>query len=251
MNHRLLTLILGIIALTSSACLSGKLQAPEATRGEVYSVQFPTYWTTREDKRTIVVPPPNAYEVRKNESGPSDELLFALKGPGTLSIERYAVRLDRQVTVSSATERAWDQAVLISSGNSYYEDPPAASFSAKDPLKPLPEFREDLYKGSGDRWSKILVSPKRTIVTVLTYTSPDQESKGDIIFGGGTVNRGRFYWDVYAVGSDMKIASGSFAFNGIAPGIISDSAQWLGEKYLLLPRDYSAQNCLLIALSDH
>ena len=123
MNYWLLTLILGIIALTSSACVSGKLQAPEATRGEVYSVRFPTYWTTREDDRTIVIPPPNAYEVRKNASGPSDELLFALKGPGTLSIERYAVRLERQVTVSSATDRAWDQAVLISSGNSLLQRP--------------------------------------------------------------------------------------------------------------------------------
>ncbi len=118
-----LTLRLCIIALTSSACLSAKLQPPEATRGEVYSVRFPTYWTTREDDRTIVIPPPSAYEVRKNASSPSDELLFALKGPGTLSIERYAVRLERQVTVSSATDRAWDQAVLISSGNSLLQRP--------------------------------------------------------------------------------------------------------------------------------
>jgi hypothetical protein len=196
---------------------------------------------------------PFAYEVRKAESAPWSQLLFALKASAApISRENYTVDLAHDVVVAPAPAGAWERAVPIPGGNAYFGDTGSALFPASpdDSAKPVFEFQNRTYERTGETWSRVMLSPEKTFLAALTYTSPEKRTQGHIIFGGGEPNRGEFYWDVYATASGEKVASGSFAFNDISPGIISATAQWIAEKYLLLPQDQTAQRCLLIAATD-
>ena len=119
-------------------------------------------------------------------------------------------------------------------------------------LKEVPdEFQGMAYKRTGDWWSKVMLSPDKRLLTALTYTSPEKPERGHLIFGGGEPRRGEFFWDVYETGSGEKMASDSLTFSEITPDVISDTALWVDEKYLLLPLDEGAQSCLLIALPEN
>jgi hypothetical protein len=253
MRLRSIFLLLGA-ALHLSVAGCGTLPSPKIERGIAYQVRFPNPWTARStDDKIFVMTLPFGYEVRKAEAAPWSQLLFALKASAApISRENYTVDLGRDVVVTPAPAGAWERAVPIPGGNSYFGDTGSDLFPALrvDSTKPVFEFQSRTYERTGETWSRFMLSPEKTFLAALTYTSPEKPTKGHIIFGGGEPTRGEFYWDVYATASGEKVASGSFAFNDISPGIISATAQWIADKYLLLPLDETAQRCLLIAAKD-
>ncbi|HEX8285904.1 MAG TPA: hypothetical protein VF588_21280 [Pyrinomonadaceae bacterium] len=238
--------------LTSPSCATGGGVPRAAATGEVYAVRFPADWTAQSDSRgTFVMTLPYVFEVRKEPSAPWGELLFALKS-SSVSLERYAVRLGRESEVAPAPAGAWERAATVSSGNSYFGEHGTRLFpvTKEDGARPEFEFGGRTYRRTGEVWSKVMVSPGQTFLALLTYSSPDKATQGHVIFGGGEPRRGRFYWDIYAAAAGEKVASGSFDFADASPGILSATAQWVGEKYLLLPQDEAAQSCLLIPARD-
>jgi hypothetical protein len=247
-------LLLGAaLNLTLLGCATGKLPPPKIERGAVYSIGFPAPWTTRDtDQHSSVITLPFVYEVRKTESAPWNELLFALKGSGEpISIEHYAVRLGREVDVTLAPTGAWERAVPIPGSNSYFGDTQTHLFPAspEDRARQF-ELEGKAFVTTGEMLSKVVLSPNKTFVAALSYTSPEKPSQGHIIFGGGGPTRGQFFWDIYSTTSSEKVASGSFTFTDMSPGVIAETAQWVAEKYLILPQDDTAQRCLLIAATD-
>jgi hypothetical protein len=238
--------------LTSPACATGG-GAPAATRGEVYAVRFPAYWTARDASRheTVMVLP-YVFEVRKEPSAPWSELLFALKSSSE-SLQRYSVRVGREAEVAPAPAGAWERAATVSSGNSYFGRDGARPFPTLkgDSARPEFEFEGRTYRRTGEVWAQVIVSPGKNFLALLTYTSPDKATQGNIVFGGGEPRRGQFYWDIHAAATGEMVASGSFAFADTSPGVLAATTQWVGEKYLLLPRDEGAQSCLLIPTGDN
>jgi hypothetical protein len=253
MRLRSMVLLLGAaLHLTSPGCMARKLATQ---RGEAYAVRFSSPWTALgANNKRFVITLPHVYEIRKEPSAPWNELLFALKGSGqSLSEERFMVKFGKELKTQPATKEAWERATTVSTGNSYFGEGSSQLFPALqgDESKSEYWFQGRGYKRTGDWWSKVMLSPDKRLLTALTYTSPEKPERGHLIFGGGEPRRGEFFWDVYETGSDAKMASGSLTFSEIAPGVISDTALWVDEKYLLLPLDEGAQSCLLIALPEN
>ena len=181
---------------------------------------------------------PSRFEFRNLKA---DELLVARESLGARSINLYRLGWGAELVVGVASEETWLQASPAGSNTVQIRGRGAGDSALV--------FQGRTYSRSGEVWGSAVASSDGRWLALLGYTgSPAAKAKPNPLpwLGGGEPAEGRIFVEIYNTATGRKIAAVDREYSGFGPSLILEQAEWVADRYFILPVDFLAQTLLVV-----